>query len=77
MRIRRLGSSGRFYEFDDEQNCAWCEAGRRFFDRNPDLPEGETLHLENERGSRRTLTLTHAEPMTLECEPYVFFRDDD
>jgi len=76
MKLRRLGSPGRFHEFDDEE-CAWCEAARRYFERNADLPEGETLHLENERGGRRTLTLTSSDPMTLECEPYVFFRNDD
>lgn len=77
MRIRRLGGSGRFFEFDDEQDCAWCEAGRRYFDRHPELPTGEIIHLENDRGGKRTITLTNADPIVLECEPYVFFRDDD
>ena len=77
MKIRRLGGRGRFHDFDDEEDCAWCVAARRYFDRHPELPEGETLHMENERGSRRTLTLTVSDPITLECEPYVFFRNDD
>ena len=77
MNIRRLGGKGRFVDIDDEQDCAWCEAARRYFERHPELDEGETLHLENDRGGKRTITLAHAEPLTLECEPYVFFRDDD
>lgn len=76
MKIRRLGSSGRFHDFDDGE-CPWCDAARNYFDRHAELPEGESLHLENERGGRRTLTLTCGDPITLECEPYVFFRNDD
>jgi len=80
VKIRRLGSSGRFHEFDDDDDddaCPWCEAARRYFNAHPEMPEGETVHLENDRGRKRTVTLTHAEPIGLLCEPYVFFRDDE
>lgn len=78
MKIRRLGSTGRFYEFDD-YDCAWCVAAERIFDRDPELDVGDMVHLENDQGIKRTVTFTDAEPvgdshaLQLECEPYVFF----
>lgn len=72
MNIRRLGSKGRFYEFEEE-DCPWCDAARHYFERNPELPEGETVHFENERGEIRTLTLAQHDPIVVECEPYVFY----
>ncbi len=76
MPIRLLGSRRAFRAFDDEE-CAWCEAAYTALVRQPNLTPGDTVHLENERGSKRTVTCTELDPMVLECEPYVFFRDDD
>lgn len=76
MRVRVLGSRGQFRELDDD-DCAWCEAAYRFFVRQPELLEGDVVHLENDRGRRRTVTCNDLDPMVLACEPYVFFRDDD
>jgi hypothetical protein len=76
MRIRLLGSKAPFRELDDD-DCAWCEAAYRWFVRQPHLSPGDSVHLENEKGRRRTVSLRKLDPMVLECEPYVFFRLDD
>jgi hypothetical protein len=76
VNIRRLGSRRGFRDFSDD-DCAWCEAAYLFFSRQPELGEGETVHLENERGGRRTVTCQALDPLQLYCEPYVFFRVDD
>jgi len=80
VKIRRLGSSGRFYEIDDDSQCAWCAAAARVFDRDRDLVAGDMVHLENDKGTKRTITITETEPtfgeaLTLECEPYIFFSE--
>lgn len=72
MRIRRLGRREEFREFSDAE-CAWCEAAYKFFSRR-NAAAGDTLHLENERGAKRTVTWGDD---GMRCEPYVFFRDDD
>lgn len=76
MGIRRLGSRRGFHHFDDTE-CAWCEAAYTLFVRMPNLTAGDTVHLENERGGRRTVTCQELDPLELHCEPYVFFRVDD
>ena len=76
MRVRVLGSRGQFRDVSDE-DCAWCEAAYRFFVRQPELSEGDSVHLENDKGRRRTVSLNDLDPMVLACEPYVFFRLDD
>jgi hypothetical protein len=76
MRIRELGSRGRFRQFDDD-DCAWCDAAYEFFIRMPKLHEGDAVHLENDRGGRRTVTCQELDPIEMHCEPYVFFRVDD
>jgi len=69
MRIRILGSKGRFYDFDEgESGCPWCEAGHAI-----DWRGATTLHLENDRNGHRTLTINEDDEM--ECDPYVFFQD--
>jgi hypothetical protein len=70
VKIRLLGSRARFVDFDNEQDCAWCLAALRFFER---VVDEHTVHLENDQGVKRTVTCTHDEPLTVECEPYVFF----
>lgn len=76
MAIRRLGSRRGFRDFDDDE-CAWCDAAYSFFVRKPDLVDHDVVHLENEKGGRRTVTCVGLDPMQMECEPYVFFRLDD
>lgn len=76
MRVRLLGARGQFRELHD-QDCAWCEAAYRFFARQPRLAAGDAVHLENDKGHRRTVTCTRLDPMMLSCQPYVFFRDYD
>jgi hypothetical protein len=67
MRIRRLGKKEGFREFSDVE-CAWCEAGHAI-----DWGDETTIHLENDRGGKRTLVIHDDDSM--ECEAYVFFQD--
>lgn len=69
MRIRRLGTKERFREFSDAE-CAWCEAGHAM-----QWSEPGTVHLENDRGGKRTITCEDPRGPVLHCEAYVFFQD--
>jgi hypothetical protein len=76
MRVRLLGARGQFRELHDD-DCAWCEAAYRSLARRPHLAVGDAVHLENDKGQRRTVTCVRLDPMMLSCQPYVFFRDYD
>ena len=73
MNIRRLGTKQPFKEFDDDDDCPWCDAAWQLG------PQNGTVHLENDKGGKRTVKSSIAEDtgqQVFECEPYVFFRDD-